>query len=37
MRIGSPLARADSLPVGTATSTAGRPSLEEGTGRHERE
>ena len=36
-RIGSPPACADSLLVGTATSTAGRPSLEEGTGRHEGE
>ena len=35
--LGSPPARADSLPAGTATSTAGRPSLEEGAGRHERE
>ena len=34
-RIGSPPACADSLLVGTATSTAGRSSLEEGTGRHE--
>ena len=36
MRNGSPPARADSFLVGTATSTAGRPSLEEGAGRHER-
>ena len=34
-RIGSPLACADSSLVGTATSTAGRLSLEEGTGRPE--
>ena len=30
-------ARANSLLVGTATSIAGRPSLEEGVRRHERE
>ena len=32
---GSPPACADSLFMGTATSAAGRPSLEEGTERHE--
>ena len=35
--LGSPPARADSVLVGAATSARGRPSLEEGAGRHERE
>ena len=36
-RIGSPPARADSSSVGETASARGRPSLEEGARRHERE